>query len=139
MNQQVKTKEKNETHVTDHLANERTFLAWIRTGLGIIVLGFVIERFSIFIKRMAFYLSCNPKLDQNHAIFMLTRHESLFGVLLVILGVLLCIFAFFKFKKIEKQINAGTYYSSMWLDIILTLSVIVIGIFLIIYLIQGSA
>ncbi|KAF3762510.1 hypothetical protein M406DRAFT_332891 [Cryphonectria parasitica EP155] len=30
----------------DHLASERTFLAWIRTGLGFIALGIAIERFS---------------------------------------------------------------------------------------------
>ncbi|KAH7024285.1 hypothetical protein B0J12DRAFT_585445 [Macrophomina phaseolina] len=30
----------------DHLASERTFLAWQRTGLGFIALGIAIERFS---------------------------------------------------------------------------------------------
>lgn len=30
----------------DHLASERTFLAWIRTGLGFLALGIAIERFS---------------------------------------------------------------------------------------------
>ncbi|EHA54346.1 hypothetical protein MCOR27_001527 [Pyricularia oryzae] len=30
----------------DHLASERTFLAWIRTGLGFVALGIAIERFS---------------------------------------------------------------------------------------------
>lgn len=33
------------TKVRDHLANERTFLAWIRTGLATITFGFVVERF----------------------------------------------------------------------------------------------
>jgi uncharacterized membrane protein YidH (DUF202 family) len=30
--------------VSDHLANERTFLAWVRTGLATITFGFVVER-----------------------------------------------------------------------------------------------
>jgi uncharacterized membrane protein YidH (DUF202 family) len=30
----------------DHLASERTFLAWIRTGLGFIALGIAVERFA---------------------------------------------------------------------------------------------
>lgn len=30
----------------DHLASERTFLAWIRTGLGFVALGIAVERFS---------------------------------------------------------------------------------------------
>jgi uncharacterized membrane protein YidH (DUF202 family) len=28
----------------DHAANERTFLAWVRTGIAVIALGFVIEK-----------------------------------------------------------------------------------------------
>ena len=30
----------------DHLANERTFLAWTRTGLGFVALGVALERFN---------------------------------------------------------------------------------------------
>ena len=29
---------------TDHAANERTFLAWVRTGIAVIAFGFVIEQ-----------------------------------------------------------------------------------------------
>ena len=32
----------------DHLASERTFLAWLRTGLGFVALGIAVERFSQF-------------------------------------------------------------------------------------------
>jgi inner membrane protein YidH len=37
----------------NHAANERTFLAWVRTGIAIIVFGFVIEKFNLFIFAMA--------------------------------------------------------------------------------------
>ena len=33
----------------DHAANERTFLAWVRTGVAVIAFGFVIEKFSLFL------------------------------------------------------------------------------------------
>ncbi|WP_345229811.1 DUF202 domain-containing protein [Olivibacter ginsenosidimutans] len=36
----------------DHLANERTFLAWIRTSLTFMGLGFVVVKFSLFIKQL---------------------------------------------------------------------------------------
>ncbi len=36
---------------TDHLANERTFLAWLRTGLAIVVFGFAIGRFAIAVRQ----------------------------------------------------------------------------------------
>ena len=38
---------------SDHAANERTFLAWLRTGLAIAAFGFVIEKFNLFIAMMA--------------------------------------------------------------------------------------
>ena len=34
---------------SDHAANERTFLAWVRTGIAIVVFGFVIEKFNLFL------------------------------------------------------------------------------------------
>jgi putative membrane protein len=36
---------------TDHAANERTFLAWVRTGIAVIAFGFVIEKFNPFCAR----------------------------------------------------------------------------------------
>lgn len=32
----------------DHAANERTFLAWLRTSIAVIAFGFVIEKFNLF-------------------------------------------------------------------------------------------
>jgi len=39
-------------HASDHLANERTFLAWVRTGVAIVVFGFAIGRFAIAIRQL---------------------------------------------------------------------------------------
>jgi len=36
-----------------HAANERTFLAWVRTGIAVIAFGFVIEKFNLFLLTMA--------------------------------------------------------------------------------------
>jgi putative membrane protein len=38
---------------SDHAANERTFLAWVRTGIAVIALGFVIEKFNVFLLTLA--------------------------------------------------------------------------------------
>lgn len=59
---------------------------------------------------------------------------SFFGVILVIFGVLLCVLAFIRFKAVEKQIEDNTYQPSILLNVMLTLSVLLIGIFLMIYL-----
>lgn len=36
-------------HYTDHAANERTFLAWVRTAIAVMAFGFLVERFDLFL------------------------------------------------------------------------------------------
>ncbi|MGY3442788.1 YidH family protein [Bradyrhizobium sp. USDA 4473] len=38
---------------SDHAANERTFLAWVRTGIAIMSFGIVVEKFDLFIRTLA--------------------------------------------------------------------------------------
>jgi len=37
----------------DHAANERTFLAWVRTGIAVVAFGFVVEKFNLFLATVA--------------------------------------------------------------------------------------
>ncbi len=121
-------------HARDHMANERTFLAWVRTSIGIMAFGFVVEKFALFIKQIPLLLGkphSQMLPDTSHS---LQGYSSIFGVFLVALGLLICLLAFIKYKKVEKQIECDSYQSSMLLNIMLTLSVLLIGIFLVIYL-----
>lgn len=118
----------------DHMANERTFLAWIRTSIGIMAFGFVVEKFALFIKQIALLLgkTHSPILpDTSHS---LQGYSSIFGVFLVALGALICLLAFIKYKKVEKQIEVNAYQPSILLNIMLTLAVLLIGVFLVVYL-----
>jgi len=38
---------------SDHAANERTFLAWVRTGIAVVAFGFVVEKFNLFMATIA--------------------------------------------------------------------------------------
>jgi len=38
---------------SDHAANERTFLAWVRTGIAVVAFGFVVEKFNLFMATLA--------------------------------------------------------------------------------------
>src|SRR5437879_9591384 len=42
----------NPNRARDHLANERTFLAWVRTGVAVVVFGFAIGRFAIAMRQL---------------------------------------------------------------------------------------
>lgn len=124
-------------HVTDHLANERTYLAWIRTALGIMAFGFVVEKFSFFIQQIALFLKKSGAPEAGPTPTALQGYSSLFGISLVAVGALLCIFAFFKFKKTERQIQQDDYKSSLLLDTLLMVFVFLIGVFLLVYLIKS--
>lgn len=115
-----------------HMANERTFLAWIRTSIGIMAFGFVLERFALFIKQMSYVLresSIGKPLPPSDG------SSSIAGIFLVGLGSLLCVLAFIRYKKVERQIDDDTYLPSPVLNMLLTLSVLSVGIFLVLHLI----
>jgi putative membrane protein len=113
-----------------HMANERTFLAWIRTGIGIMAFGFVVEKFALFLKQISYFLGKEVAPPPR-------EYSSIFGIFLVALGALMGVLAFVRYKKVEKQIDEDTYQPSLILDILLTISVLAIGIFLVIYLVHS--
>ena len=118
-----------------HMANERTFLAWIRTSIGIMAFGFVVERFTLFIKQMSIVLgnsNINISLPTSHG------YSAIAGIYLVGLGTLISVLAFFRYKQVERQIYEDSYQPASKLNILLTLSVLTIGVFLVIYLIKST-
>jgi uncharacterized membrane protein YidH (DUF202 family) len=121
-----------------HMANERTFLAWIRTGIGIMAFGFVVEKFGLFIKQLSYFLGKSPDLKPAFGEMRPPAgYSSVLGILLIGLGALMGLLAFIRYKKVEKQIDEDSYQPSLILDIMLTLSIFAIGIFLIIYVIHS--
>lgn len=117
-----------------HMANERTFLAWIRTSIGIMAFGFVVEKFALFIKQMSIVLgksNIEKALPPSHG------YSAIVGIFLVGFGTLTGLLAFIRYKKIERQIDADTYEPSSILDILLTILVLAVGIFLVTYLIHS--
>jgi len=113
-----------------HMANERTFLAWIRTSIGIMAFGFVVEKFALFVKQISFFLGKEITPPSQ-------GYSSIFGIVLVALGALMGVLSFIRYKTVEKQIDEDTYQPSSILDILLVISVLAIGIFLVIYLIHS--
>lgn len=111
----------------DHLANERTFLAWLRTAMGIMGFGFVVVKFSMFTKQVSMIIDNKIPISQ-------ISYSGIIGVLLVAIGSLTAIMAFLNYKKIEKQLRSGTYTSSNPLITFLTSGIVLISVILIWYL-----
>jgi len=111
--------------VTDHLANERTFLAWIRTGLATITFGFVVERFGLLLRELGF--KGNTTVIPYHL-------SSFFGVCLTVLGVIMMIVALLAFLHNRRSIDAERFHPSASFPIILTILASLVGVLLAIYL-----
>ena len=112
--------------VSDHLANERTFLAWIRTGLATITFGFVIERFGLLLRELGF---------KNQAAFLFpVPFSALIGVSLTLLGVVVIIVALLNFLHIRVAIDAETFHPPTRFAILLTVLTSLIGLLLAVYL-----
>jgi len=126
------------------MANERTFLAWIRTSIGIMAFGFVVEKFALFVRQLSyFFLSSGLQGQQkipgplSEAVPLSRGYSSVFGIVLVGLGTLMGVLAFMRYKIVERQIDEDAYRPSVILNVLLAISVFSIGIFLIIYLIHS--
>src|SRR6266581_112006 len=111
--------------VTDHLANERTFLAWMRTGLATITFGFVVERFGLLLRELGF--KGNTSVIPYHL-------SSFFGVCLTVLGVIMLIVALLEFLNNRLSIDAERFHPSASFPIILTILASLVGVMLAIYL-----
>lgn len=125
---------KKSSCAADHMANERTFLAWIRTSIGIMAFGFVVERFTLFMKQVAVLLDKTDMLGLPHIPSFFPGYSSIFGLFLVAFGALISLLAFIQYKNVEKQIENDTYRAPVWLNVMLTLTVLLTGIFLVTYL-----
>ena len=84
---------------SDHAANERTFLAWVRTAIAVMAFGFLIERFDLFLRFATTDLANGP-----------IAHREWFanaaGMAFLLLGIGMIAIAAWRYFRIGKQIDA---------------------------------
>jgi putative membrane protein len=114
-----------------HLANERTLLAWVRTGIALMAFGFVVVKFSLFLKQVELLSEGKIQLPQK-------GNSSILGISLVIIGAVLILLAYVKFKRTENQLLADSYKPTSGLVLTLTLLLLVTSLLLVLYLVNNS-
>jgi putative membrane protein len=90
----------NPNRARDHLANERTFLAWLRTGVATMVFGFAIGRFSIALRefmKVQGYASSTPGFT------------TWLGIISAIGGVLLILAGLKRYRQTKVQLDSDTF------------------------------
>lgn len=108
-------------NLRDHLANERTFLAWLRTSIAVIAFGFVIDKFSLYLKYF------DPSLSAQTG----SLKASFVGIGLIWAGTLLIPIALWFFLKEQRDIDLpAATRSGNWAIITLAIVLTAIGIYL---------
>lgn len=113
-----------------YFAEERTFLAWIRTGLGLMGVGFAVARFGLFLR----------ELQQSQIVARSTIHStgaSVYGgVVLVALGTIVNVGAVMRHIRVIRELKSGTWTTGRlsWGAIVLALLLAVFGVGIGIYL-----
>jgi putative membrane protein len=115
---------------SDHAANERTFLAWVRTAIAIMAFGFVIERFDLFLQLAA------PQLALKQAAPHSQAFANAAGLAFIGIGVVMIVIAGFRFRKTAKDIETETDVPSPGerFDLALAVLLVLLGVALFLYL-----
>jgi len=114
----------------DHAANERTYLAWVRTGITVMVLGFIVEKFEIFIA------SLQGLMADKVQVVVQERGPELVSLALVGFGVLVIVIGAMRYFQVKSQLDANgdSHYRGTLLTVAMTLILLIFGIYLLLYL-----
>ncbi|MGD8618851.1 MAG: DUF202 domain-containing protein [Gammaproteobacteria bacterium] len=114
----------------DHAANERTYLAWVRTGITVMVLGFIVEKFEIFLASLQGLLA-----EKVHVVAH-SKGPELISLALVSFGVVVIVVGTLRFFRVKSQLDSagGVTYRGTLPALGLTLVLVAFGIYLLLYL-----
>jgi putative membrane protein len=90
--------EQGETEIREHLANERTLLSWVRTGVSLISIGLVVERAGALV-------DASMKVGSTSA-------SEFFGLALALLGALTLVLGTTQFLNNRRRISTGEFVPS---------------------------
>ena len=118
--------ESNANRARDHLANERTFLAWVRTGAAIVVFGFAIGRFSIALRQLTAFEG-HPIHRSGLSVWM--------GTTSIVMGVLLVVAGLFRYRQTRDRLEEGKFEPAGFILDLVTILIALFGLVLAGYLI----
>lgn len=108
---------------SDHAANERTFLAWVRTAIAVMAFGFLVEKFDLFLEVAARSLAGKPP----SAVTQVAGNVA--GLSLILLGGAMMVVAILRYRQIAKDIDDPEVrvVSGAAMDVTLILLLLVLG------------
>lgn len=110
---------------SDHLANERTFLAWIRTSISIIVFGFVVAKFGITLRE---FLRMQSQSQQE------SGWSLGIGVTFMAMGIFMALIALARYRIVLQRLESGEFQPARTVIVFLASLTALLGAVLIGYL-----
>jgi putative membrane protein len=121
----------NHRKYTEHLAVERTFLAWVRTSIAIISLGFVVAKFGVWLREIAVRLDPQLKIRSTGMSLPMGIGMMAFGGVLTILAAWHC-------QMVHRAIERGEIRGNRGLVIAVTTGVGLLTVLMIIYMVRTA-
>jgi len=115
-------------HYRDHAANERTYLAWVRTGITVMMLGVLLERFDLFLSLIAYQ-------QAGHTIPPRMAYAGELSFSLVALGIVMICAATVRYLLVRRALEGeqALAFRGLGLMLFVSLSMVVFGISLLFY------
>ena len=110
------------SHAAEFLANERTFLAWVRTSIAVITLGFAVTKFDALMHDV-------PHARAGHA----PGWSTDMGIAMIVLGGLLPVLAAWRYHVVNRQIERGGVRADRPLIVLVTVLVVALATIFVVY------
>ena len=114
----------------DHSANERTFLAWVRTAIAVMAFGFLVEKFDLFLELAA------PSLAGRMLSLPGQKFGNIAGLALIVLGTAMVAIAAIRFLITAKNIDSEEPHpgAGSRIDVALAVLLVLLGCSLFLYM-----
>lgn len=116
---------------SDHAANERTFLAWIRTAIAVMAFGFLVAKFNLFLK-----IASESLARDGHPVPVPGGgFGGLAGIVLIVAGIAMVAISAFRFIQTNRAIDSAEVKTdTARVDLMVAGLMVLLGIALVIYL-----
>jgi uncharacterized protein (DUF302 family)/uncharacterized membrane protein YidH (DUF202 family) len=116
--------------LSDYLAAERTFLAWIRTGLALMGFGFVVARFGLFLQQVQ--IMQRTPIETSYGLSLW------FGTALIAVGVIVNVFAGWQHLRLVRELDRGSasHSHSSTQAVLIAFFLALVGLTMAIYLVS---